>query len=362
VVPAEASRWKYPPFSGLEVKDRIYGRGAADMKATAVAQAMILVKAKSEKWVLDRDLIFLGTADEEEESKGARWMLEQHPSLLKNAEFVLTEGNMISVAEGKTTAWNVATTEKSQVIVKLVAGGVSGHPTDLNPDQAIPRLLEALAKVSSLEFPVRVIPSVRNYFKQLSTTSSGEEKIAFRDVDSALKDSLLKEKILSNHSFLPMLKATYAVTRLQAGNKSNVVPGEATAILDFRFLPGENVKKFLDDLKTSLRDPKVRLIFSEPPEPGESSQDTDLFSAIVKARDRFEPGVPLLTPPLTSTTDAPFFRAQGMVVYGFEPFHIGEEDDHSHGDDEFLSRANLISGSKILEFIVRQTAGSLSNR
>ena len=31
-----------------------------------------------------------------------------------------------------------------------------------------------------------------------------------------------------------------------------------------------------------------------------------------------------------------------MVVYGFEPFHLSEEDDRSHGDDERLSLTDAI--------------------
>src|ERR1044071_9528744 len=40
VVPADAARWTVPPFSG-EIKDGyIWGRGAVDMKGTAICQLM----------------------------------------------------------------------------------------------------------------------------------------------------------------------------------------------------------------------------------------------------------------------------------------------------------------------------------
>ncbi len=32
IVEAEAAEWKYPPFNGVRIEDKIYGRGAVDMK------------------------------------------------------------------------------------------------------------------------------------------------------------------------------------------------------------------------------------------------------------------------------------------------------------------------------------------
>lgn len=88
----------------------------------------------------------------------------------------------------------------------------------------------------------------------------------------------------------------------------------------------------------------------------ESSIDTDLFRAIVKTRDRLEPGVPVLTPPLTSSTDATRLRQIGMVVYGFEPFHLSDDDDRSHGDDERLSVANIRFGLEVTYSVVSEVA------
>ena len=86
--------------------------------------------------------------------------------------------------------------------------------------------------------------------------------------------------------------------------------------------------------------------------PTQSSLDTELYRAIVRARDRFEPNAPVLSPPLTSTTDASALREIGMVVYGFEPYHLTAEEDTSHGDDERISIDNLRSGLKIVFAIV----------
>src|SRR4029077_6410599 len=79
---------------------------------------------------------------------------------------------------------------------------------------------------------------------------------------------------------------------------------------------------------------------------------------IERARDRFAPGVPVLTPPLTSSTDAGKLRQMGVVVYGFEPFALSDDDDRSHGDDERLSVDNVRFGLEVTYAIVSDVAGA----
>ena len=72
--------------------------------------------------------------------------------------------------------------------------------------------------------------------------------------------------------------------------------------------------------------------------------------------------MPVLTPPLTSSTDASRLRQIGMVVYGFEPFRLSEDDDRSHGDDERLSLANVRFGLEVTYAVVSDVAGKPAGR
>src|SRR5437879_10912294 len=74
VVTSNASRWSVPPFSGKISGGSLYGRGAQDMKNEGLAQLVVMVMLKREKIPLDRDIIFLGTADEEVDGTGSDWM------------------------------------------------------------------------------------------------------------------------------------------------------------------------------------------------------------------------------------------------------------------------------------------------
>src|SRR3990172_2344621 len=65
VVPADPSRWSVPPFAGLLRDGLIYGRGVEDMKTEGVLHLLALIRLKHEAASLSRDVVFLGTADEE---------------------------------------------------------------------------------------------------------------------------------------------------------------------------------------------------------------------------------------------------------------------------------------------------------
>ena len=148
VVPAEAGRWTVPPFSG-EIRDGyVWGRGATDMKGTAICQLVTMLLLKRGGAPLDRDVIFLGTADEEDgKEDGVAAMVDRYRSDLRDAEYCLTEGNTISVADGKTVAWDVDVTEKAPLWLKIVATGKAGHASIPEPEGAVARLVRALGRI-----------------------------------------------------------------------------------------------------------------------------------------------------------------------------------------------------------------------
>ncbi|HIA51937.1 MAG TPA: M20/M25/M40 family metallo-hydrolase, partial [Candidatus Melainabacteria bacterium] len=65
VVPAVAADWKHPPFCGEIIDNEIWGRGALDMKGFGIIELEAMLMLKRQGVTLDRDIIFLGTPDEE---------------------------------------------------------------------------------------------------------------------------------------------------------------------------------------------------------------------------------------------------------------------------------------------------------
>ena len=359
VVPADAERWSVPPFAG-DIRDGyVWGRGATDMKGTAICQLMTLVLLKRSGAVLDRDVIFLGTADEEEgKENGVAEMVERHRADLRNAEFCLTEGNTIAVENGRMVSWDVDVTEKAPLWLRVAATGKAGHASIPEPDGAVARLIRALGRVLEYEPPLRLIPAVDAYFRRIAPTARGELAKALANPAAAMLDPALRKLLVEDPARNADLRTTISITGLSGSDKINVIPGEATGSLDCRLLPGEDPQRLLATLKSVAGDDTLRweVLLSETAT--ESPIDTALFHAIERARDRFAPGVPVLTPPLTSSTDAGKLRQMGVVVYGFEPFALSDDDDRSHGDDERLSVDNVRFGLEVTYAIVSDVAGA----
>jgi len=361
VVPADAARWTVPPFSG-EIRDGfIWGRGATDMKGTAIAHCVTLLALKRAGVPLDRDVIFLGTADEEEgvEANGVEWVVRNRPDVLRHAELALTEGAYIDAGDdGRSRAWNVDVTEKSILWLRISATGRAGHGSIPEPDGAVPKLVRATGRLMAFEPEIRLIPAVEKYFRALASTETAPLDADLRDPRAALADPVRRARLLADPFRAASLRATITVTGLRASEKVNVIPGEATALVDCRLLPGEDAAAFLETLKRVAGEPDLKWEIIASSVATESTTDSDLFRAIERARDRFDPGVPLMTPPLLSTTDATTLRQAGLVVYGFEPWKLAAADDRSHGDDERLSLANLRFGLDVTLALVVDVCGT----
>src|SRR6266581_4631003 len=143
VVLASPEYWQVDPFSGAVQGGYIWGRGALDMKGEAIAQLMTLVILKRASIPLKRDVIFLATSDEEiGAGVGAGWFAEHHADLIRDAEFLITEGGTIRAdARGRIEYYGIGTTEKSPFWLNVTARGTAGHGSRPTPDNPVHRLV-----------------------------------------------------------------------------------------------------------------------------------------------------------------------------------------------------------------------------
>ncbi|MGB1658586.1 MAG: M20/M25/M40 family metallo-hydrolase, partial [Longimicrobiales bacterium] len=101
VVPADERFWTTDPLSGDLRGGYLYGRGALDTKTSGILHlAAFLALARTET-PLNRDVIFMATADEEAGGFfGAGWLVKNRPELFENVGFLLNEGGGGSDVDG----------------------------------------------------------------------------------------------------------------------------------------------------------------------------------------------------------------------------------------------------------------------
>src|SRR5215216_962474 len=167
VVTAEPAAWEVDPFSGVIKNGAIWGRGALDMKGEGLLHLMTMILLKKEGPSLSRDVIFLGTADEEVNDEGSLWMIANKADLFKNAEYLLTEGgdNLLEGDSVKMVGVDVA--EKAPFWLRLTATGLPGHGSRPVPDGATTRLIRAMNRILDWETPIKLLPAVEQFFKDI---------------------------------------------------------------------------------------------------------------------------------------------------------------------------------------------------
>jgi len=112
VVGVQREKWTVDPFAALGKDGYIYGRGSIDDKDKVTSALMTVLLLKRLKAPLDRDVIFLGEAGEEGDSRvGIGYMVSQHWDEIA-CEFAITEGGTTTSRDGKVRTVEIAATEK----------------------------------------------------------------------------------------------------------------------------------------------------------------------------------------------------------------------------------------------------------
>lgn len=337
VVPAQAKDWKHNPFSGEIHDGEIWGRGAIDMKGMGVIELVAMIMLKKSGIELDRDIIFLGTPDEEVGGiYGAGWFQKNKPEIIKSAEFLLNEGFPIEADDkGKAKYWGVDYAEKSVLWLELTCNGSAGHASMPIPGASTYRLVRALKKVDDAGPNFELLPSVKEYFTKIAATEDEATKELYANISSTIQKKEHTHKLLSDLLKSSMLRNTISLTKMQAGYKTNVIPAKAMAQLDCRLLPGVKKDEFLTWIKGIISDPQVDIKVLEWNNSEPSNMKTDMVVAIKEVAKAENPDIPVVPVVVPWFTDSHWFRELGVQAYGFMPFEVDKVHFATmHGKDE----------------------------
>jgi acetylornithine deacetylase/succinyl-diaminopimelate desuccinylase-like protein len=360
VVTSDASHWKVPPFSG-EIKDGyIWGRGAQDMKDEGLAQLVAMVMLKRENVPLDRDVIFLAVSDEEAEGTGTDWFISHQRDLLENAEFLINEGGENVLQNGKVQYVGVDVGEKTTYWLHVVAHGEPGHASRPNPDSAPNRLVRALNRILAYQTPLRVLPVVDEFLRDMAPYEPPERAARYRNIRKALEDKKFQEEVERDESLNFLLRDTISLTMLGGSEQTNVIPPEAWANLDVRILPGGDPKVLLEALRRLVNDPHVTIepLNAEFRVANYSGTNNALFAAIREVSEKYFPGTPVVPHITSGYTENQRYRPLGIIAYGFTPYTATDEEGNTeHGNDERIRVEEVQRGPRILFDVVAAVAG-----
>lgn len=339
VVPADPNYWSTDPLSG-EIRDGyLYGRGALDMKGTGISQLATFISLHRAGLPLNRDVLFVATADEEAGGfYGAGWLVEHHPEIFDGVGLLINEWGSGTDLDNQ-RVFRVEVTQKVPVWLRLIAVDTPGHGSTPNPTSSVTRIVEALNILRENPFPPRILPSVAAMFQGMAAAASGEWAEAYADIATAVKQPGFLDKLQAHSSYLHALtRDACSLTRMQGSNKINVVPPEAWAEIDCRILPDRPSEVFVNEMRAMLEDTGVEISVIMAFTPAVSPTDTVLYKAIESVTAERHPGSRVLPVVQTGFTDSHFTRDLGIASYGFDPIVIPEtEAARTHGNDERIN-------------------------
>ncbi|NGO09667.1 M20/M25/M40 family metallo-hydrolase [Streptomyces sp. HC44] len=352
VVPAQAEDWSVHPFSG-EIRDGVvWGRGAVDMKNM---DAMILAVVR--QWAREgvrprRDLVIAFTADEEASAEdGSGFLADRHPELFEGCTEGISESGAFTFHDGTgRELYPLAAGERGTGWLKLTARGRAGHGSKVNRENAVTRLAAAITRIGAYEWPPRLTPTVRAALTELAALYGIEPELDhLNDVDGLLDKLGPAAKLVE-----ATVRNSANPTMLNAGYKVNVIPGEAVAYVDGRYLHGheDEFRATLDQ----LTGPDVEWEFHHHEVALQAPLDSPTYAKMRAAVEEFAPEGHVVPYCMSGGTDAKQFSRLGITGYGFTPLKLPEGYDYQamfHGVDERVPVEALHFGVRVLDRFLR---------
>ncbi len=336
VVPVEPSGWSRAPFGGEIVEGYLWGRGTLDMKSKCAMDLVLMTSIKRAGVTPGADLIAAAVADEEAGSDfGAKFLVEQHPDLVR-AGYVLNEIGGFTIHFGDRKIYPVQVAEKGYVTVKMTVTDAPGHGSMPRRTTAISTLSKLIVKIAETPMRQRVTPLMGRVLAEMGFPADNAPD--------------LMAATLAN---------TVSPTIVRAGYKDNVIPGEASVVLDGRTLPGDDPESFCAELRSIVGpEPSFELLKTGPPV--EASAETPLFDLIRKHTEAADPGGRVVPWMIPGATDNKYYALLGAICYGFSPVKLEPTTPFAalfHGNDERIPIEGFFWGLKLYAQVVLEFLG-----
>ncbi|QAY73357.1 M20/M25/M40 family metallo-hydrolase [Agromyces protaetiae] len=356
VVPAyEGEGWSAPPFEGRIEGGIVRGRGALDDKGSLLIVLEAVENLLASGYTPTRDIYLAFGGDEESHGKAGRAVSDTLRERGVKPWMVLDEGGAVVDAPMpflKVQSAMVGLGEKGVVTLKLTADSVGGHASAPTGLTAAARIARAVDRLDPNPFPKKLPKSLRAMLRAFAPRATGGAKFAIKLLSAA---PWLTARVFAKIPGEPaaLIHTTVAPTMLAGGTAHNVLPAEASAIINLRIAFGETVDSTVRRVKKAIKDPAVRVSIVEGNDPSPESPLDERFDAIARAVSVAYPGT--LTAPYLQlgATDSRWYHLWTDGVYRFSPITMTAAQRASiHGLDEWVETESLLAGERFhREFI-----------
>jgi len=357
VVPVESpDAWEVDPFSGTVKDGYVWGRGTLDMLFIVAAQVQTFIKLHGEGFRPRGDLVLMVVSDEEAGGgRGTRWMVENHPSLVK-VDFAVTEAGGITIAPGRVI---FMAGEKGVAAKRISFRGRAGHGSmPRGADNAVAKMGAAIARISAYSPPTTTehLAAIADGLglgpiQRIMLTTPWLLPITLRGLEGRQSTMAALIHGLSRMTMSPNVA--------QGGVKVNVIPEKAYVDVDIRTLPGQDDGYVTAQLRRALGPLADEALIEDLPGQNAALRSygstSPTHSAFVDAMERAVqvemPGTRLVPLIMPGASDCRFLRERGTEAYGFSLLDPETPTSHlaelAHGANERVSIRTLDMTRKV---------------
>lgn len=362
VVPVEdgtESDWTYGPFSG-DIKDGyVWGRGTLDTKIHMIASLEAAENLIRDGFVPEGDIYFAFGHDEEVGGmQGASKIVEHLKSKGMAFDYLIDEGGCVTLnAIGGITKplALVGIGEKGFANIKITLSGEGGHSAMPPKHSALGLLAKAIGNLENNQCRARLIKPVREFLMRIGPEMGFINRLILSNL--WLFKPLFISIFSKSKSGNAMLRTTTAVTMAQASMVPNVLPQKASAVVNFRIIPGETGAGLLlhvKDVNKGLPIEVEPLILEEPSML--SSSDTEGFAKIESITKTLYGDVIVAPYIVMAGTDARKYESICENVYRFTPYLIDNSElGKMHGTNENISIENIKRCTQFFHTLFKQS-------
>ena len=342
VVAGDEKGWRHPPFSGAIAEGYVWGRGAMDDKASVLGMLEAVERLLGENFRPKRTVYFAFGHDEEVGGQqGSKRIAELLRSRGVALDFVLDEGlnifdRLIPGIPAPVALVGIA--EKGYLSLRLTAQTPPGHSSIPPAQTAIGILSQAIRRIQEEPFPSRLAGATRRMLEYLGPEMSWTNRLALANL--WLFDPLVRRQLAQSPLTNAAIRTTIAPTMFHAGVAENVLPAEASAVINLRLLPGDSVAGMADRIRRKVNDPRITVApLSTQVEPSAvSDPDGAQFRIIERSIRQTVPRAVVAPGLLVAATDSRHYAPLTPNIFRFLPITLGPDDaKRYHGVDERIS-------------------------
>jgi carboxypeptidase PM20D1 len=361
VAPGTAKDWQQPPFDGVIADGFIWGRGSWDDKGNLYSMLEAAEQMSKAGFRPKRTIYFAFGHDEEVGgTRGAKGIAALLASRGVRLEFVLDEGLLI--AEGMVKGLDkpaalIGVAEKGYATLVLTAHATPGHSSMPPRDTAIGMMSAALARLEDNRLPAQVRSPVSEMFDTLAPEMKGFGRVVLSNL--WLFKPLVLREFEKNGPSEATIRTTTALTIFNAGDKDNVLPGNAEATVNFRLIPGDTQASVTDHVRRTIANDRISI----EPSPGNAdptpvtATSSESYRALNRTIREIFPDVVVAPGLMVAATDSRHYAGLTDTILRFTPVRANADDlKRFHGTNERLSIEGYADMIRFYRRLIENTA------